>query len=143
MISSDAEQEEETIWVLEVVDLEEDFEVFNWQDLAESLSITPRSLSSTLVSSIQQIIVVPEAMVLQRKNTSLLELLESHARGSTLKVVVHPQSLTPIPSHTSPAEPLKKKRKRDKKGKEAFEEGEIPPPKDPKPQKRAKTAKGP
>lgn len=82
-------------------------------------------------------------MVLQCKNTSLLELLESHAGGSTPKVAVHTWPTTPLPFYTSSAEPLEEKRKREKKGKEVFEKGEIPPPKDPEPQKGTKAAKGP
>lgn len=70
-------------------------------------------------------------MVLQRnKNTSLLELLESHARGSTPKVVVQPRLPTPLPTHTSLSEQPEKKRKREKNGKEIYEEGEVAPPKD-------------
>ena len=81
-------------------------------------------------------------MVLQRKNTNLLELLESHTGWSTLEVSIPPQAPTPIPCCTTPAKPLKKKRKREKKGKEVAEEGEIPPTKDPELQKGAKTTKG-
>lgn len=142
MISSDSAQEEETIRVFEVVDSEEDFKVFNRPDLAKSPNLNPRLLPSTQVSSNQETADVPEAMVLQHKNTNLLELLESHTGGSTLEVAVHPQPVTPLTSRTSPAEALEKKWKRDKKGKEASEEGTIPPSKDPKPQKGTKVAKG-
>ena len=126
----DSEQGEETIWVLEVVDSKEDFEVFDRPNIAESLNLSPRSLPFALVSSNQETANVLEAIVLQHKNTSLLELLESHARGSTLEVAVHPRPPTPFPSCTSPAKPLEKKRKREEKGKETSEEGEVPPPKD-------------
>lgn len=129
--------------MLEVVDLEEDFELFDRLDLVESSNITLRSLPSTQVSSNQEIANTLEAMVLQRKNTSLLKLLESHTGGSIPKVAVHPWPTTPLPSYISPAEPLEKKRKREKKGKEASEKGDIPPPKYLEPQKGTKAAKGP
>lgn len=79
MISSDSAQEEETIRVFKVVDSEEDFEVFDRPDLAKYLNLNPRLLPFAQVSSNQETADVPEAMILQRKNTSLLELLESHA----------------------------------------------------------------
>ena len=82
-------------------------------------------------------------MVLQRKNTSLLALLESHAGGTTLKVNVNPRPPTPLSSQASLVEPLEKKRKRDKKaGKEMSNEGKIQPSKDQEPLKGAKIAKG-
>lgn len=81
-------------------------------------------------------------MVLQcKKNTSLLELLESHAGGSTPEVVVQTQPLTPLPTHISPSEQPKKKIKREKKRKETSKEGEMAP-KDLEPEKGAKVAKG-
>lgn len=81
-------------------------------------------------------------MVLQcKKNNSLLELLESHAGGSTPEVAVQTQPLTPLPTHISPSEQPKKKRKREKKGKEASKEGEMAP-KDLEPERGAKVAKG-
>ena len=46
VISSDLEQGEETIRVLEVVDSEEDFEVFDRSNLAESPITSPRPLLS-------------------------------------------------------------------------------------------------
>ena len=82
-------------------------------------------------------------MVHQRKNTSLLKQLESCAGGSTPEVAIQSQPPTPLPTRTSPTEPLKKKWKREKKGKEASEEGEVAPSKDLKPQKGEKITKGP
>ena len=60
-------------------------------------------------------------MVLQhRKDTSLLELLESHTEGYTLEVAIQPLL----------REQPKKKRKSDRKGKDVTEEGEVVPSKD-------------
>ena len=64
-------------------------------------------------------------MVLQRKNTSLLELLESQAGGSMPEVAIQPRPPTPLPTCTSFVEPPKKKRMREKKGKETSEEDEV------------------
>ena len=81
-------------------------------------------------------------MVLQRrKNTSLLELLESYARGFTPKVAIQNGPPTPLPTHTSPLEQADKKRKRDKKGKEVSEEGEVVPSKELEPQRGVKLSK--
>ena len=81
-------------------------------------------------------------MVLQRrKDTNLLELLESHAGGSVLEVPIQTQPLTPLPSYTSSLEQPEKKRKRDRKGKEVTEEGEAVPSKDLEPKKGQKLLK--
>lgn len=116
VIFSDSTQEEEAVRVFEVIYLEEEFEVFDRPDLVESSITTPRPLPSAQISSNQETTDILEAMVLQRKNTSLLELLESHAIGSTPEVVVQPRAPTPLPTRTSPTESLEKKRKREKKG---------------------------
>lgn len=82
-------------------------------------------------------------MVFQcKKNTSLLELLESHARGSTLEVAVQNRPPTPLFAITSPFEPVNKKRKGDTKDKEMLVKGEVVPIKELKPQKGTKIAKG-
>ena len=97
--------------VIEVADLEEDFEVFD-----RPYPIEP--LPSTQISSSQGPPDIPEAMVLHRKkNTSLLELLESHVGGSTPEVAIQPRPPTPLPTHSSSFEQLEKKRKRKKKRK--------------------------
>lgn len=128
--------------MFEVVDLEEDFEVFNRPYPTESPGTTSRPSTSAQISSNQVPTNIPEAMVLQhKKNTSLLKLLESNVGGSTLKVVVQPQPPTPLPTHTSPSEQPEKKRKIEKKGKEVFEECEIAF-KDLEHQKGAKIGKG-
>ena len=87
VISSDSTQEEEATSVFEVVDLEEeDFEIFDQPHPTESPSNTSRPLPSAQINSNQKPADIPEAMVLQhKKNTSLLELLESHAGGLHLK----------------------------------------------------------
>jgi len=113
---------------------EEDFEVFDRPYLTESPCTISRSLPSAQISSNQELANIPEAMVLRRKkNTSLLELLESHIGRSIPEVAVQPQPLTPLPICTSPSDQLEKKRKKEKKGKEISEEGEIVPFKDPEP----------
>lgn len=129
--------------MLKVVDLEDEFNIFNWPNFAESSSVNLIPLPFTQISSNQETTNVPKAMVLHRKNTSLLELLESHDRGTTPNVAINPQPLTPLLSRTSPIEPLKKKRKRDKKGKAAPKEGKIQPTMDWEPSKGAKATKGP
>lgn len=131
--SFNSTQEEEIVQVFEVVDSKEDFEVFDQPDHADSSITTPRPQPYAQVSSNQKKTDVPEAMVLQRKNISLLEPLESHVRGSTHEIEVHPRPPTPLHSHTSLTEPPKKKRKRGKKGKEVPEEGKIPPTRGPEP----------
>lgn len=74
---------------------------------------------------------ISEVMVLQcRKDTNLLELLESHAGGSTPEVAIQPRPPTPLPTHGSPSEQPEKKRKKDRKGKEVTGEGEVVPSKD-------------
>ena len=81
-------------------------------------------------------------MVLQRKkNTSLLELLESYAGGSTLEVAIQSRPPTPFATYISHSKPIDKKRMRDKKGKDMSEEGKVVPSKELKPQKGAKIAK--
>lgn len=119
--------------MFEVVDSEEDFEFFDRLDPVESFATVPRPLPSAQINNNQETIDILEAMVLQRKNTSLLELLESHAGGSTHEVTVQTQPQTPLPTRTSLIEPLEKKRKRDKKGKKASKEGEVALFKEPKP----------
>ena len=94
----------------------------------ESPSATFTHLPFAQVSSSQEPSNVPKAMVLQcKKNTSLLELLESHTGGYTPEVAIQPRPPTPLPTHTSLFEQLEKKRKREKKGKEVSEKGEIAP----------------
>lgn len=117
--------------IIEVVDSEEDFEVFDWPDSIESPSTTCRPLRSAQISTDQETIDISEVMVLQRrKDTNLLELLESHAGGSTPEVAIQPRPPTPLPTHASPSEQPEKKRKRDRKGKEVTREGEVVPSKD-------------
>lgn len=77
-----------------------------------------------------------------KKNTSLLQLLESHARGFTPEVAIQTRPLTPLPTHNSLSKPADKKKKRDKKGKEVSEEGEVVPIKELEPQKGEKITKG-
>ena len=116
--------------------------MFSQPKFAESLSVSSRHLLSAQISSNQEKTNIPKAMVLQWKNNSLLELLESHAGGTTLEVAINPCLPTPLPSRISPAEPLKKKRKIYKKlRKEMSKEGEIHPIKDRDPPKGAKAAK--
>lgn len=82
-------------------------------------------------------------MVLQcKQKTILLELLESHAGGSTPEMAIQTRPSTPLLIHTTPFEPADKKRKRDKKGKEVSKEGEVIPSKEFEPQKGAKIAQG-
>lgn len=70
--------------IIKVVDSEEDFKVFNQSSPIKSPHTSSTYLPSAQLSGVQKSSDIPEAMVLQRKqNTSLLELLESHAGGST------------------------------------------------------------
>lgn len=72
----------------------------------------------------------------------MLELLESHARGTVLEVATQTQPPSPLPAHASLFDQVDKKRKRDKKGKEVAEEGKSIPSKELEPPKGAKIAKG-
>ena len=83
-------------WVLEVVESEEDFEVFDRTDLVESSYITPRSLSSTQVNNNEETSNIPEAMVLKHKNTNLLD----RAAGITCKWI-HTQGGNPSSASNS------------------------------------------
>lgn len=125
-----------------MVDSEEDFEVFDRPDIVESSNLSPRSLPFDLVSSNQETANVLEAIVLQRKNSRLLELLESHKRGSTLKVAVHPWPPTPFRSCTSPGEPSEKKRKKEKKERKHLKRAKSLPLKTLSPRKGRKLLKG-
>ena len=116
-----------------MVDSEEDFEVFDRPDIAESSNLSPRSLPFDLVSSNQETANVLEAIVLQRKNTRLLKLLESHKRGSTLKVAVHPWPPNSFSFLHLPWWALRKEKEQREKGKETSEEDEVLPLKDLKP----------
>ena len=87
--SSHPALEEATFKVIEVTDFEEDFEVLNQSPPAKSPLASFSHLPPTQVSSNQEPSNVPKAMVLQRKkNTSLLELLESYTEGSAHKVAI-------------------------------------------------------
>ena len=87
--SSHRALEEETFKLIEVTESEEDFEVLDQSPPAKSPHASFSYLPSAQVSSNQEPSDVLEAMVLQRKkNTSLLELLESHARGSAHEVAI-------------------------------------------------------
>ena len=129
--------------VIEVVDSEEDFEVFDRSSPIESSHASFSDLPLAQVSSNQEPSDVPEVMVLQRKNnTSLLELLKSHAGRSTPEVAVQSCLSTPFSTHTSHFESTNKKRMRDKKGKDMSEVGEVVPSKEFEPQKGQKLQKG-
>ena len=98
--------------MIEVVDSEEDFKVFDRSDLTEFPGNTSRSLPSAQISSNQESADIPEAMVLQRrKDTSILELLESHTGGSTPKMPIQTWPLTPSPSYTSSFEQPERREK--------------------------------
>ena len=74
--------------MIEVVDTEEDFEVFDPLDPTESPGTTSRPLPPNQINSNQELADIPEVMVLQRKkDTSLLELLKSHIGGFAPEVV--------------------------------------------------------
>ena len=102
--SSHPALEEATFRVIEVTDFEEDFEVLNQSPPAKSPHASFSHLPPTQVSSNQETSNIPEAMVLQRKkNTSLLELLESHTGVSTPKVAIQTHPPIPLPIHASPS----------------------------------------
>ncbi|KAL0004380.1 hypothetical protein SO802_011941 [Lithocarpus litseifolius] len=137
------EEQEEPARKPKLVDLEKDFNVVDWPEFAKSSGASSRCQLAIQVNSDQETTDVPDAMVLQRKNTSLLALLESHTGWTMPEVAVNPRPTTPLPSWASPAEALEKKRKMDKKdGKKISEEGKIQPSKDQEPPKGAKVAKG-
>ena len=124
--SSSPAPEEEASEALEIVDSEEDFEIFDQPPALDSPRAAFSPLPPAQVSSSQGPSNVPKGMVLQRKKkTSLFEN----------------KPPTPLPIHNSSPKQDDKKRKRDKKGKDVAKEGEVVPSKELKPQKRAKMAK--
>ena len=75
--------------MVEISDFKDNFEVFNQPQSPEPSAGDFSHLLPAQVSSTQEALSVPNAIVPQHKaKTSLLELLESHAWGSVLKVVV-------------------------------------------------------
>lgn len=84
--SPSSSQEEETIKIIEMVDSEGDFEVFDRTDPIDSPSTTSRPLPFAQISTNQEMIDIPKVVVLKhRKDTNLLELLESHTGGPHLR----------------------------------------------------------
>ena len=133
---------EETAKVVEVLDSDEDFEVFDQLQAPKPSGADFSHLPPTQVSGIQEAPSVPDTMVLQHKSkTSLLKLLESHAGGLVPNVAIQTHPPTPLPAHTSQPKLVDKKSKRDKKGKDVAEEGEVISSKDPEPQRGVKVAK--
>ena len=83
-------------------------------------------LTTALVSENQEDIKVLEGMVIEKRLSDLLSLLESHARATVPKVPVIPKPLTPIPVAPAQTEPADKKRIMDKRGgKRVIKEGEV------------------
>lgn len=106
--------------------LEEDFEVFNQPNPAESPETNSRPQAVVQANANQGIINILEGMVIQNKTPNLLALLESHARDATPKVSIDLRPSTPIPTQSSPIEPSEKKRKKEKRpSKGVSKEGEI------------------
>lgn len=67
-----------------------------------------------------------KGMVIQKRTSNLLTLLESYVGVGPSETPILPRPLTPVPLQSSPLKPAKKKRKKDKKqGKDSVEEGEI------------------
>ena len=89
--------------MVEVLDFKDDFEVFNRPRSIETSTDDFSHLSLAQVSQIQEDSSIPEAMGLQCKlKTSLLDLLESHARGNAPKKPVQPMPTTPPPPLSLP-----------------------------------------
>ena len=127
--------------VVEVSNSKEEFEIFDQLQTLEPSGVDFSHLLPAQVSSIQETSSIPVAMVLQHKSkTSLLELLESHARGMVHEVAIQTRPPT-LPTHSSQPNLTNKKRKQDQNGKDIVEEGEIIPSKELEPQKRAKVVK--
>lgn len=70
--SSNLAQKEEAVKEIEVVDFEEDFEIFNRPHLTKPLGTPFRHLPSNQVSNNQELACVAKAMVLQCKNNTCL-----------------------------------------------------------------------
>ena len=109
-----------------IIDIKEDFRVFDQPDHAESSKACLPHQVTVQVSIDQEIMDVLEGMVLQKRTLNLLALLESHVGSATLELTV---GLLPLSCLGLPLLSLERKRKkRDKKfGKEVSEEGEIQP----------------
>ena len=128
--------------VVEVLVFEEDFEVFNKLQLPKPQIVDFSHLLPVQVSSVQEALSIPDAMVLQRKSKiSFLELLESYVGGTVPKVVIQTKPPTPLLAQTSQPDPVDKKRKQDQKGKDVVEEGRGIPTKEPEPHKGDKVAR--
>ena len=85
--SQPAIKEEEQM--VEVLDSEDNFEVFNQPQSLEAPAGDFSHLPPAQVSNLQETSSVPNAMVLQHKTkTSFLDLLESHAGGNVPKTVI-------------------------------------------------------
>ena len=83
---------EEKEEVVEVLDSEDDFEVFNQPQSLEASTGDFSHLPLAQVIQTQGDSSIPEAMRLQRKpKMSLLDLLESHVGGNVLEKAVQPK----------------------------------------------------
>lgn len=58
---------------------------------------------------------VLEGMVIQKRSSNLLALLESNVRVASFETLILPRPLTLAPLQSSPLEFVEKKRKKDKK----------------------------
>lgn len=85
-----------------------DFEVFYYINKSGEEGLSPH-LAVTLVSEDQEAIKVPKGMVIEKRLPYLLSLLESHARTTTLEVLIVPRPPTPIPPAPTQTKPTDKK----------------------------------
>ena len=105
--------------------MDKDFEVFYQEAPKVSLAPTCRHLIAAQVSTSQEALDIPEAMVLEEKTPDLLALLTTHAGDDSPVVPIVPRPPTPAPAHATTAKVIKKKRKRGKTVM-GSEKGEIP-----------------
>ena len=89
VISSDEVQQEHARELV-IIDLKEDFKVFDQPNLAEYSEASLNRQFTVQVSTNQEILHVPEGMVLQKRTPNLWALLESHVGSATLEVWMDP-----------------------------------------------------
>ena len=83
------------------------------------------------MSHTQEPSIIFDSIVIQHKTrSSLLDLLESHARGNMLEKAIQTKPLTPPSAQASQLDLVDKKRMRDQKGKKVVEEGKGLPSKE-------------
>ena len=85
---------EVTVKVVEVLNFEEDFEVFNQLQSLKPSGPDFSHLPSAQVSNVQEALSIPNGIVLQRKSKT--SLLKSHVEGTVPEVAIQTRPPTPL-----------------------------------------------